>query len=48
MKPYLIDISDGYLRVMTYRVRKINKLFRYEYDPVILKKIKSIGGYMVQ
>ncbi|GBB93096.1 hypothetical protein RclHR1_21070003 [Rhizophagus clarus] len=27
MKPYLTDISYGYLRVMTCRARKINKLF---------------------
>jgi len=48
MKPYLIGISDGYLCVMTCRARKINKLFGYEYDPVTLKKIKDIGGYIVQ
>ena len=48
MKPYLTGVSDGYLRVMTCRARKINKLFGYEYDPVTLKKIKGIGGYMVQ
>ncbi|CAG8665085.1 4512_t:CDS:1, partial [Diversispora eburnea] len=33
MKPYLSGISDGYLRVMTCKARKINKLFGYEYDP---------------
>src|SRR6185312_4918900 len=27
MKPYLAGISDGYLRVMTCKARKINKLF---------------------
>ncbi|RIA89765.1 hypothetical protein C1645_738389 [Glomus cerebriforme] len=48
MKPYLTDVLDGYLRVMTYRARKINKLFRYKYDPITLKKIKDIGGYIVQ
>jgi len=47
MKPYLTGVSDGYLRVMTCRARKINKLFGYEYDPVTLKKIKGIGGYIV-
>ena len=40
MKPYLIDILIGYLQVMTCKVRKINKLFGYKYDPVILKKLK--------
>ncbi|CAG8494708.1 3732_t:CDS:10, partial [Diversispora eburnea] len=47
MKPYLADVSDGYLRVMTCKARKINKLFGYEYDPVTLKKIDGIPGYMV-
>ncbi len=47
IKPYLTSVSDGYLRVMTCRARKINKLFGYEYDPVTLKKIKGIGGYIV-
>ena len=35
MKPYLLGISDGYLRVMTCKARKINKLFEYEYDFII-------------
>ena len=48
MKPLLTGVSDGYLRVMTCKARKINKLFGYEYDPVTLKKNKGIGGYMVQ
>ena len=48
MKPYLTCVSDGYLRVMTCKARKINKLFGYEYDLVTLKKNKGIGGYMVQ
>ena len=48
MKPYLTGVSDRYLRVMTCRARKINKLFGYEYDPVTLKKIDGIPGYMVQ
>ncbi|PKK56027.1 hypothetical protein RhiirC2_830368, partial [Rhizophagus irregularis] len=39
MKPYLTGVSDGYLRTMTCKARKINKLFGYEYDPVSLKKI---------
>ncbi|RIA91009.1 hypothetical protein C1645_822583 [Glomus cerebriforme] len=48
MKPYLTGASDGYLRIMTCKARKINKLFGYEYDPVTLKKNKGIPGYMVQ
>ncbi|CAI2194581.1 16825_t:CDS:2, partial [Funneliformis geosporum] len=48
MKPYLTGISDGYLRVITSKARKINKLFGYEYDPVTLKRIDGIPGYMVQ
>ncbi|PKB96519.1 hypothetical protein RhiirA5_506933 [Rhizophagus irregularis] len=40
-------ISDEYLRVRTSRARKINKLFGFEYDPVTLKKIDGIPGYMV-
>ncbi|RIB00668.1 hypothetical protein C2G38_2150772 [Gigaspora rosea] len=48
MVPYLTDVTDGYLRVMTCKARKINKLFGYEYDPVTLKKNKGIGWYMVQ
>ncbi|CAG8538564.1 6352_t:CDS:2 [Ambispora gerdemannii] len=47
MRPYLTGISDGYLRVMTCKARKINKLFGYEYDPVTLKKINGIGWHMV-
>ena len=43
MKPYFTGVSVGYLRVMTCRARKINKLFGYEYDPVTLKEIKGIG-----
>ncbi|CAB5370901.1 unnamed protein product [Rhizophagus irregularis] len=41
MKPYLTGNSDGYLRVMTCKARKVNKLFGYEYDSVTLKKIKE-------
>ncbi|CAI2200763.1 12737_t:CDS:2, partial [Funneliformis geosporum] len=37
--PYLTGISDEYLRKMTSKARKINKLLWFEYDPVILKKI---------
>uniref|UniRef100_U9TK13 Uncharacterized protein n=2 Tax=Rhizophagus irregularis (strain DAOM 181602 / DAOM 197198 / MUCL 43194) TaxID=747089 RepID=U9TK13_RHIID len=48
MKPYLTGISDGYLCIMTCKARKINKLFGYEYDPVTLKKIKGIGGHIIQ
>ena len=48
MKPYLADVSIGYLQVMTCKARKINRLFGYKYDPVTLKKIKGIPGYMVQ
>ncbi|RHZ54529.1 hypothetical protein Glove_426g9 [Diversispora epigaea] len=47
MKPYLSSISDRYLRVMTCKVRKINKLFGYEYDLVTLKKINGIGWHIV-
>ncbi|PKY58260.1 hypothetical protein RhiirA4_480022 [Rhizophagus irregularis] len=47
MKPYLTGISDGYLRTMTCKARKINKLFGYKYDSVSLKKIDGIPGYMV-
>ncbi|GET57709.1 hypothetical protein GLOIN_2v1787673 [Rhizophagus irregularis DAOM 181602=DAOM 197198] len=35
------DIFDEYLQVMTCKAKKINKLFSYEYDPVILKKINA-------
>ncbi len=48
MKSYFTGISDEYLRTMTSKVRKINKLFGFEYDPVTLKKINDIGGYMIQ
>src|SRR6266498_3176454 len=48
MKPYLTDVLIGYLQVMTCKARKINKLFGYRYDPVTLKKIKGIPGYLVQ
>ncbi|CAG8452821.1 10226_t:CDS:2 [Ambispora gerdemannii] len=41
MRPYLTGISDGYLRVMTCKARKINKLFGYDYDPVTLEKIND-------
>ncbi len=47
MKLYLTGISDEYLRVRISRVRKINKLFKFKYDPVILKKINGIPEYMV-
>ncbi|CAI2197593.1 9214_t:CDS:2, partial [Funneliformis geosporum] len=40
MKPYLSGVSDEYLRKITSKVRKINKLFGYDYDPITLKKIK--------
>ncbi|CAI2197781.1 18850_t:CDS:2, partial [Funneliformis geosporum] len=48
MKPYLADVSIGYLQVMTCKARKINRLFGYKYDPITLKKIKGIPGYMVK
>ncbi|PKK57142.1 hypothetical protein RhiirC2_798605 [Rhizophagus irregularis] len=41
MKPYLADVSIGYLQVMTCKARKINRLFGHKYDPVTLKKIKE-------
>lgn len=41
MKPYLTGVSDVYLRKITSKARKINKLFGYEYDPVTLQKIKD-------
>jgi hypothetical protein len=44
MKPYLTGVSDVYLRKITSKARKINKLFGYEYDPVTLKKIDGIPG----
>ncbi|CAB4427754.1 unnamed protein product [Rhizophagus irregularis] len=47
MKPYLSGISDEYLRKITSKARKINKLFGYDYDPITLKKIKGIGWHMV-
>src|SRR6266498_1171774 len=31
MKPYLTDVSIGYLQVMTCKARKINRLFGYKY-----------------
>ncbi|PKK58917.1 hypothetical protein RhiirC2_871414, partial [Rhizophagus irregularis] len=40
MKPYLSGVSDEYLRKITSKARKINKLFGYDYDPITLKKIK--------
>ena len=36
-----------YLRVMTCKARKINKLFGYEYDLETLKKINGIGWDMI-
>ena len=48
MKPYLTGVSNEYLHVMTSKARKINKLFEYEYDPITLKRIEGIGGYMIQ
>ena len=42
-----MDVFIRYLQVMTYKARKINKLFGYRYDPITLKKIKSIPEYMV-
>ncbi|CAB5365784.1 unnamed protein product [Rhizophagus irregularis] len=47
MKPYLSGVSDEYLRKITSKARKINKLFGYDYDPITLKKIKGIGWHMV-
>src|SRR3989440_559007 len=47
MKPYLSGVSDEYLRKITSKARKINKLFGYDYDPIILKKIKGIGWHIV-
>ncbi|CAB5346758.1 unnamed protein product [Rhizophagus irregularis] len=47
MKPFLTGVSDGYLRVMTCKARKINKLFGYEYDPVSLEKNNGIGWDMI-
>ncbi|GBC45505.2 hypothetical protein GLOIN_2v1738149 [Rhizophagus irregularis DAOM 181602=DAOM 197198] len=41
MKPYLSGVSDEYLRKITSKARKINKLFGYDYDPITLKKIKD-------
>ncbi|CAI2193216.1 7852_t:CDS:2, partial [Funneliformis geosporum] len=48
MKLYLTGVSDVYLRKITSKARKINKLFGYEYDPVTLQKIKGIGRHMIQ
>ncbi|CAG8778060.1 3973_t:CDS:2, partial [Racocetra persica] len=42
MKPYLSGVSDKYLYIITYKARKINKLFGYKYDSVNLKKNKNI------
>ncbi|UZO22123.1 uncharacterized protein OCT59_014495 [Rhizophagus irregularis] len=42
MKLYLSGVSDEYLRKITSKARKINKLFGYDYDPITLKKIKGI------
>ncbi|CAG8471214.1 5667_t:CDS:10 [Ambispora gerdemannii] len=47
MRPYLTGITDEYLRKITSKARKINKLFGYDYDPVTLKKNKGIGWHMV-
>ncbi|CAB4421863.1 unnamed protein product [Rhizophagus irregularis] len=47
IKPFLTGVSDGYLRVMTCKARKINKLFGYEYDPVSLEKNNGIGWRMI-
>jgi len=47
IKPYFIGISVGYLYVMICRARKINKLFEYKYDSIILKKIEGIGKHMI-
>ncbi|CAI2197360.1 4753_t:CDS:2, partial [Funneliformis geosporum] len=41
MKPYLADVSIGYLQVMVCKAKKINRLFGYKYDPITLKKIKG-------
>ncbi|PKB93504.1 hypothetical protein RhiirA5_507949 [Rhizophagus irregularis] len=48
MKPYLSGVSDEYLRKITSKARKINKLFGYDYDPITLKKIKGIGWHMIE
>ncbi len=48
MKLYLTGILVEYLCVITCRVRKINKLFGYKYNPVTLKKIESIGKHIIQ
>ncbi|CAG8626696.1 11964_t:CDS:2 [Ambispora gerdemannii] len=43
MKPYLMNISDKYLRKITSKARKILKLFGWEYDTIIQEKeLKSI------
>ncbi|CAG8720669.1 1366_t:CDS:2, partial [Rhizophagus irregularis] len=41
IKPYLLDISDEYLRKIISKAKKINKLFGYNYNPITLKKIKA-------
>ncbi len=43
MKLYFTNISDRYLYIITCKVKKINKLFRFEYNSVTLKKINDIG-----
>ncbi len=48
MKLYLTGILVEYLCIITCRVRKINKLFEYKYNPVTLKKIESIGRHIIQ
>ncbi|GBC07839.1 hypothetical protein RclHR1_07720003 [Rhizophagus clarus] len=47
MKPFFAGISDRYLRAMTCKARKINKIFGYEYDPVSLEKNNGIGWGMI-
>ncbi len=47
MKPYLTGIFDEYLHIMTYKIRKINKLFGYKYDSITLKKIDNIVEYII-
>ncbi|RIA92379.1 hypothetical protein C1645_804697 [Glomus cerebriforme] len=44
----LTGVSDGYLRVISCKARKFNKLFGYEYDPVTLQKNNGIGWYMIE
>ncbi|CAG8793086.1 13179_t:CDS:2, partial [Racocetra fulgida] len=47
MRPYLTGITDEYLRKITSKARKINKLFGYDYDPMTLKKNKDQVGVTV-